>query len=392
MRKKPPEGSVGWGEPTFERLVAAEPEPLTSSFAGQPRDAAQRHRPPRRRVRRDARTCSRTTTRPRAPSAGTSARPSRSTGRCSPPAWSSGWTRAGRDRPHGPAHRRPAARLRAQPAAVAVRAGRARAARPRVADLRARRRVGDRGDPRRPAPGAVRAAVQGPRRGGGRDEGRGHRVRGADGAARGRHLPASRWPSCSRPRYEIYRQGHPWVADHELSPKSVVRDMYERAMTFAEYVAFYGLARSEGLVLRYLADAYKALRQTVPDERQDRGADRPHRVARRAGPPGRLQPARRVGAAARPRRRGRPPAGRATPPSQPRPVTANAAGLPGAGAQRAVPPGRAGRAGAAGRPGRAGRRGRLGRRTRWAGRAGAVLRRARRDRHRPGRPRPGAAA
>jgi hypothetical protein len=41
--------------------------------------------------------------------------------------------------------------------------------------------------------------------------------------------------------------------------------MYERAMTFAEYVAFYGLARSEGIVLRYLGDAYKALRQTVPD-------------------------------------------------------------------------------------------------------------------------------
>jgi len=46
----------------------------------------------------------------------------------------------------------------------------------------------------------------------------------------------------------------------------VVRDMYERAMTFVEYVGFYGLSRSEGLVLRYLADAYKALRQTVPDE------------------------------------------------------------------------------------------------------------------------------
>ena len=66
--------------------------------------------------------------------------------------------------------------------------------------------------------------------------------------------------------YESYRRGHPWVADHELSPKSVARDMYERAMTFTEYVAFYGLARSEGLVLRYLADAYKALRQTVPDQ------------------------------------------------------------------------------------------------------------------------------
>jgi superfamily II RNA helicase len=66
--------------------------------------------------------------------------------------------------------------------------------------------------------------------------------------------------------YEIYARGHPWVRDHELSPKSVARDMHERAMTFAEYVSFYGLARSEGLVLRYLADAYKALRQTVPEE------------------------------------------------------------------------------------------------------------------------------
>src|ERR1700759_5586311 len=66
--------------------------------------------------------------------------------------------------------------------------------------------------------------------------------------------------------FGVYRQGHPWVADHELAPKSVVRDMYEQAMTFSEYVAHYGLSRSEGLVLRYLADAYKALRQTVPED------------------------------------------------------------------------------------------------------------------------------
>src|SRR5438132_10386667 len=66
--------------------------------------------------------------------------------------------------------------------------------------------------------------------------------------------------------YDIYRRGHPWVADYELAPKSVARDLYERAMSFTEYVGFYGLARSEGLLLRYLADAYKALRQTVPDD------------------------------------------------------------------------------------------------------------------------------
>jgi hypothetical protein len=41
--------------------------------------------------------------------------------------------------------------------------------------------------------------------------------------------------------------------------------MYEQAMTFADYVAAYQLARAEGIVLRYLADAYKTLRHTVPE-------------------------------------------------------------------------------------------------------------------------------
>ena len=35
-------------------------------------------------------------------------------------------------------------------------------------------------------------------------------------------------------------------------------------MSFAEYVSFYGLNRSEGLVLRYFSDAYRALRAGVP--------------------------------------------------------------------------------------------------------------------------------
>jgi Domain of unknown function (DUF3516) len=64
--------------------------------------------------------------------------------------------------------------------------------------------------------------------------------------------------------YDAYRKGHPWIAEYQPEPKSVVRDMYERAMTFSEYIAFYGLARSEGVVLRYFADAYRALRRTVP--------------------------------------------------------------------------------------------------------------------------------
>ncbi len=68
------------------------------------------------------------------------------------------------------------------------------------------------------------------------------------------------------PAYETYRQTHPWLSEFALSPKSVVRDMVESAMTFSDLIGRYGLSRSEGTVLRYLADAYRALRQTVPVE------------------------------------------------------------------------------------------------------------------------------
>ena len=66
------------------------------------------------------------------------------------------------------------------------------------------------------------------------------------------------------PMYEVYREGHPWVAEHPLRPKAVARDLWERAMDFGEYIRFYDLARSEGTVLRYLSDVYRALVRTVP--------------------------------------------------------------------------------------------------------------------------------
>ncbi len=66
--------------------------------------------------------------------------------------------------------------------------------------------------------------------------------------------------------FEVYKGTQPWIGDFELSPKSVVRDLYEKAMTFTEYVGFYKIQRSEGLVLRYLSDAYRAARQTIPDD------------------------------------------------------------------------------------------------------------------------------
>ena len=69
--------------------------------------------------------------------------------------------------------------------------------------------------------------------------------------------------------FETYSAAQPWIRDFELHPKSVVRDMYERAMSFGEYVAHYKIARSEGVVLRYLSDAYRAASQTIPEELKD---------------------------------------------------------------------------------------------------------------------------
>jgi superfamily II RNA helicase len=66
--------------------------------------------------------------------------------------------------------------------------------------------------------------------------------------------------------FNEFRARHPWVGSDNVAPKSIVREMYERAMTFGEYVQDYGLKRSEGVVLRYLSDVYKALQQNVPAE------------------------------------------------------------------------------------------------------------------------------
>ncbi len=69
------------------------------------------------------------------------------------------------------------------------------------------------------------------------------------------------------PMFAVYCRSEPWAADHELRPKSVVRDMFERSMDFADYVRFHAIARSEGVLLRYLSDAFRTLSRTIPDER-----------------------------------------------------------------------------------------------------------------------------
>ena len=65
--------------------------------------------------------------------------------------------------------------------------------------------------------------------------------------------------------FNTFAAAHPWVEQENIRPKSIAREMFERYMSFSDYIRDYGLERSEGLLLRHLMQAWKVLVQTVPD-------------------------------------------------------------------------------------------------------------------------------
>ncbi len=74
--------------------------------------------------------------------------------------------------------------------------------------------------------------------------------------------------------FSQYCEAIPWARDYELAPKSVLRDMLETAADFKSYIQHYGIARSEGTLLRYLSDAYRVLARTLPlDKRNEQLED-----------------------------------------------------------------------------------------------------------------------
>ena len=66
------------------------------------------------------------------------------------------------------------------------------------------------------------------------------------------------------PAFEVFARQHPWVGSHQPEPKSIAREMFETQLGFADYIRRYDLKRSEGLLLRYLVDVYRSLRQNIP--------------------------------------------------------------------------------------------------------------------------------
>ncbi len=66
-------------------------------------------------------------------------------------------------------------------------------------------------------------------------------------------------------RFDRFRRSHPWVQRENIRPKGIVREMYESLWGFDAYTRRLGISAREGLLLRYLNEAYKTLRQTIPE-------------------------------------------------------------------------------------------------------------------------------
>ena len=65
--------------------------------------------------------------------------------------------------------------------------------------------------------------------------------------------------------FNAFVAAHPWAEQETVRPKSIAREMYERYLSFAEYIRAYDLQRMEGLLLRHLSQVWKVLAQTVPE-------------------------------------------------------------------------------------------------------------------------------
>jgi superfamily II RNA helicase len=65
--------------------------------------------------------------------------------------------------------------------------------------------------------------------------------------------------------FGLFTTTHPWVGDENIHLKSIAREMFEELWTFDDYTKEYAIARSEGLLLRYLSQVLNTLVKTVPE-------------------------------------------------------------------------------------------------------------------------------
>jgi hypothetical protein len=95
------------------------------------------------------------------------------------------------------------------------------------------------------------------------------KAQGMEYEQRMEELEKLEWPKPNRDfiydTFNAFSDRHPWVGEENIAPKSVAREILERFCSFHDYVRDLGLQRFEGVLLRYLSEAYRALNQSVPE-------------------------------------------------------------------------------------------------------------------------------
>lgn len=65
--------------------------------------------------------------------------------------------------------------------------------------------------------------------------------------------------------FNDWSEKHPWVGTENIRPKTIVREMLEKGLSFSDYIREYDMSRGEGVLLRSINDVFKVLVKTVPD-------------------------------------------------------------------------------------------------------------------------------
>ncbi len=65
--------------------------------------------------------------------------------------------------------------------------------------------------------------------------------------------------------FALFAEKHPWLESGSIRPKSVARAMVEHYASFDDWVKQVGIARVEGLLLRYLSQVHNTLVRSVPE-------------------------------------------------------------------------------------------------------------------------------
>jgi superfamily II DNA/RNA helicase len=66
--------------------------------------------------------------------------------------------------------------------------------------------------------------------------------------------------------FHAFCEAHPWLSEETVAPKGIAREMVEDYRDFVDVVRDWGVARSEGLLLRYLSQVHNTLVRTVPEQ------------------------------------------------------------------------------------------------------------------------------